>query len=160
MDDNADDNSFRVDRIRSLTPPKTKSAAPVSPSDFSPEKWPSFHFANRASISLRTPKHVFHSFGVFTVAAMLPTTKASERGSRDVCMISDSWFVGAFGKWWRGGLFEEWYQDVIAGPKDEESWTSGILNMKRLDMMQDYKGMHIDYSSFVTLTFASPDIQR
>jgi epidermal growth factor receptor substrate 15 len=93
---------------------------------------------------------------------MLPTTKASERASRDPCMISDSWYFGAFGRWWRGGYFEAWYQDVMAGPKDEESWTSGILNMKRLDMLQDYKGMHYDNSSFTTLkpSPASADIQR
>ena len=92
---------------------------------------------------------------------MLPTTKASERESRDACIISDSWYVGAFGRWWRGGFFEEWYQDVISGPKDEESWTSGILNMKRLDMLQDYKGMHYHYPPFHhNSIFASADIQR
>ena len=35
---------------------------------------------------------------------------------------------------------EAWFQDVIARSKDEESWSSGILNMKRLDMLQDYNG--------------------
>lgn len=31
-----------------------------------------FHFVNRASVSLRTPTHVFRSFGLFTIAAVAP----------------------------------------------------------------------------------------
>jgi hypothetical protein len=100
-----------------------------------------FHFANRASISLRTPKHVFHSFGIFTVAAMIPLPKSPMRDDRNSFMISDSWYIGAFGKWWRGGILETWYQDVISRSKDEESWRSGILNMKSLDMLKDFAGM-------------------
>jgi hypothetical protein len=99
-----------------------------------------FHFANRASISLRTPKHVFHSFGLFTVAAMIPLPKSSLRHDHHGVMISDSWYVGAFGKWWRGGILETWYQDVISRSKDEESWSSGILSMKSLDILQGFSG--------------------
>lgn len=99
-----------------------------------------FHFANRASVSLRTPKHVFHSFGIFTIAAMIPLPKPSRRDDRNGLMISDSWYIGAFGKWWRGGVLETWYQDVISRSKDEESWSSGILSMKSLDMLQDFAG--------------------
>lgn len=149
LDDNADDNNLRIDHIRSLTTPKNNSPSSASSSIFASENWPSFHFANRASISLRTPKHVFHSFGIFTIATILPSTKASERESHNA-MISDSWYIGAFGRWWGCGVFEDWYQDVIAGPKDEEGWTSGILNMKRLDMLQDYKGTHC--GSFFSFT--------
>ncbi|KAF8894899.1 hypothetical protein CPB84DRAFT_1782588 [Gymnopilus junonius] len=101
---------------------------------------PPFHFANRASIALRTPKHVFHSFAIFTIAAMVPLSKASDGDNHEGWMISDSWYIGAFGKWWRGGVLEAWYQDVIARSKDEESWSSGILSMKRLDMLQEYNG--------------------
>ncbi|KAF8993706.1 hypothetical protein BDQ17DRAFT_1368014 [Cyathus striatus] len=96
-----------------------------------------FHFANRASISLRTPKHVFHSFAIFTIAAMVPISKSTAPEDRDGWIISDSWYIGAFGRWWRGGVLETWYQDVIARTKDEESWSSGILSMKRLDMLDD-----------------------
>lgn len=96
-----------------------------------------FHFTNCASVSLRTPKHVFHSFGIFTIAAMIPLPKPLRRNDRNALMISDSWYIGAFGKWWRGGVLETWYQDVISRSKDEESWSSGILSMKTLDMLQD-----------------------
>jgi len=71
-------------------------------------------------------------------------------------MISDSWYIGAFGKWWKGGVLEEWYQDVVARSKDEESWTSGILNMKRLDMLQDYKGLSHLFSLYATSKFNFP----
>lgn len=98
-----------------------------------------FHFANRASISLRTPKHVFHSFAVFTIAAMVPVQKGNAVSDEaDGWSISDSWYIGAFGKWWRGGVWETWYQDVIARSKDEEGWSSGILSMKNLDMLPDF----------------------
>jgi hypothetical protein len=103
-----------------------------------------FHFADRASISLRTPKHAFHSFGIFTIAAMIPLVKSDNtlgRGAyRGGSMISDSWFIGAFGKWWRGGLIEAWYQDVVARSKDEESWSSGILTVKALDKFNECNG--------------------
>ncbi|KAL1741495.1 hypothetical protein HDZ31DRAFT_45324 [Schizophyllum fasciatum] len=93
-----------------------------------------FHFANRASVSLRTPKHVFHSFGIFTIAAILPVSKAGKAScpsnDHDGSMITDSWYLGAFGRWWRGGPFDAWYQDVVARSNDEESWSSGILTIK------------------------------
>lgn len=100
-----------------------------------------FHFANRASIALRTPKHVFHSFAIFTIAAMVPVQKgAAASDTADGWSIADSWYFGAFGKWWRGGIWETWYQDVISRSKDEESWSSGILTMKNLDMLPDFHG--------------------
>jgi hypothetical protein len=52
----------------------------------------------------------------------------------------DSWFIGAFGKWWRGGVLEAWYRDVVHRSKDEEGWSSGILGFKALDKFSDYKG--------------------
>jgi hypothetical protein len=107
-----------------------------------------FHFANRASISLRTPKHVFHSFGIFTVAAMIPLARSPQHDGHHGLKISDSWYIGAFGKWWRGGILEAWYQDVISRSKDEESWSSGILSMKSLDML-DYPSMPYFYVHFV-----------
>ena len=139
LDDNADDNQSS-NHLRSPTSSKTTLTSPSH--TFSASNNPPFHFANRASISLRTPKHVFHSFAVFTIAAMVPLSKNSDGVTRDGWIISDSWYIGAFGKWWRGGVFEEWYQDVIARAKDEESWSSGIISMKRLDMLQDYHGMY------------------
>ncbi|KAG7098872.1 hypothetical protein E1B28_000772 [Marasmius oreades] len=127
QDDNSDHISFRHG---------TAKAHPTLPF----ESRSPFHFANRASVSLRTPKHVFHSFGIFTIAAILPAAKSdrSVNDHRDTSMISDSWFVGAFGKWWRGGVLEAWYQDVIARSGNvEESWSSGIMGMKTLDRLND-----------------------
>ncbi|KAF8161027.1 hypothetical protein B0H34DRAFT_795869 [Crassisporium funariophilum] len=134
LDDNADDTHDS----RSRYVPRNSTLPTTSP--FAVDSSPPFHFANRASISLRTPKHVFHSFAIFTVAAMVPLSQSNSSDSQDGWMISDSWYIGAFGKWWRGGVLEAWYQDVIARTKDEESWSSGILSMKRLDMLPDYNG--------------------
>jgi hypothetical protein len=140
LDENCDDvaNKFREGASR-VAP--SRIANPVTSHILPFDGTSPFHFANRASISLRTPKHVFHSFGIFTVAAMIPLPKSSMRDDRDGLMISDSWYIGAFGKWWRGGVLETWYQDVISRSKDEESWSSGILSMKSLDMLQDFAGM-------------------
>jgi hypothetical protein len=103
------------------------------------------HFSNRASLSLRTPKHVFHSFGIFTIAAIVPPTRAEREAlnstsDRDGSMITDSWFIGAFGRWWRGGVIEAWYQDVVARSSPEEGWSSGILGMKALDRLHGHHG--------------------
>ncbi|KAF8844323.1 hypothetical protein BDN67DRAFT_963068 [Paxillus ammoniavirescens] len=109
-----------------------------------------FHFANRASISLRTPKHVFHSFGICTIATTRGAAATSGgpctgnghgHGDLDGSVSSDSWFIGAFGHWWRGVLFESWYYDAIVRSKDAEGWSSGILGFKALDNIHDYNGL-------------------
>lgn len=113
-----------------------------------------FHFANRASVSLRTPKHVFHSLGVFTIAAVVPLSKSStsdgsngrstvaqDETNRLLPTVADSWFIGAFGKWWRGGTLETWYHDLVSPTKDQESWNSGVLAFKSPDKSKDCNGM-------------------
>lgn len=102
-----------------------------------------FHFVNRASVSLRTPKHVFHSFGVFTIAAIVPNGSRSTPKSTDGSgsLVSDSWYIGAFGRWWRGGYTQRWWLDPIANTKDAESCNSGILDLKTLDSLECYDGM-------------------
>ncbi|KAG8213915.1 hypothetical protein J3R82DRAFT_10660 [Butyriboletus roseoflavus] len=113
-----------------------------------------FHFANRASVSLRTPKHVFHSFGICTIAttrgAAVPAggRRAStthnhppDRSDLDGFVSSNAWFVGAFGRWWRGGLVESWYYDAMIRSKDAQGWSSGILGFKALDKLHDYNGL-------------------
>ena len=67
-------------------------------------------------------------------------------------MISDSWFIGFFGKWWRGGVIEAWYQDVVARSKDEESWSSGIIAAKALDKFNECNG---EFFFFVSCHFQS-----
>ena len=113
------------------------------------ENPPLLHFGARASVSIRTPKHVFHSFAVFTVATMLPAAKPSQRNNSSMSsIITDSWYIGAFGKWWRGGIIEAWYQDVVARSNDEESWTSGILSLTTIDVRHDSSGTYIK-STFI-----------
>ncbi|KAI0266709.1 hypothetical protein BC834DRAFT_873172 [Gloeopeniophorella convolvens] len=122
-----------------------------------------FHFSNRAAIALRTPRHAFHSFGFFTIAAVIPTHKPHSSSSRngasssvissrnangpselDLCSSpKEAWFVGAFGRWWRGGLVDPTWPPRH-GPHakcDEEGWSSGILNVKALDKLEDYNGL-------------------
>ncbi|KAJ3827984.1 hypothetical protein F5880DRAFT_1473478 [Lentinula raphanica] len=138
LDDNADDDSAGQEKLSS-NHLLFRSGSADSHRTLTFDNRSPFHFANRASVSLRTPKHVFHSFGIFTIAAILPLAKTDPalQEQRDGTAISDSWFIGAFGKWWRGGVFETWYQDVIARSSDEESWSSGILGMKTLDRLNE-----------------------
>ncbi|KAG5650084.1 hypothetical protein H0H81_000836 [Sphagnurus paluster] len=82
-----------------------------------------------------------NSFGLFTIAAMVPLARTIRPDQREHLIISDSWYVGAFGRWWRGGIIEAWYHDVIARTKDEESWSSGILSMKNLDKLTEFNGL-------------------
>lgn len=112
-----------------------------------------FHFANRASVSLRTPKHIFHSVGICTIATTRGAAGAHGRSSstnsphgnanlsrvdHDGSVVSDSWFIGAFGHWWRGGLVDSWYHDAMIGSKDAEGWSSGILGFKALDKLNEF----------------------
>ncbi|KAG6830804.1 hypothetical protein H0H92_014653 [Tricholoma furcatifolium] len=126
------------DHKRPVTPNR-RTSYPAAHTPF--DNSSTFHFANKASVSLRTPKHVFHSFGIFTIAAMVPLAKSTCPRDRENMIISDSWYIGAFGRWWRGGVIEAWYHDVIARTKDEESWSSGILSMKNLDRLSEYNGL-------------------
>ncbi|KAJ7497226.1 hypothetical protein FB451DRAFT_1075714 [Mycena latifolia] len=140
LDDTSDDQDTR-DKLGS----SHRRGSPPSSSTVPFDHGSPFHFANRASVSLRTPKHVFHSFGIFTVAAIIPAradrAACRSRRDRDSTIVTDSWFIGAFGKWCRGGVLDAWYQDVVARSNDEESWTSGILGMKALDKLNEYDGL-------------------
>ncbi|KAI0684601.1 hypothetical protein BC835DRAFT_1292755 [Cytidiella melzeri] len=105
-----------------------------------------FHFVNRAAVSLRTPKHVFYSFGIMTIAAVLPTganLRSGANGQTDGFMVSESWFIGAFGRWWRGGPIKAWWVDNVANTKDTERCNSGLLDMKPLDALECYDVAHL-----------------
>jgi hypothetical protein len=110
------------------------------------------HFASRAAVSLRTPKHVTHSLGVLTLAAVVPDAHA--RAARADCAacstdleraaVTDAWFVGAFGKWWRGGALDPWWLDSVSkGKADDASWSSGILGIKSLDRVPPVNGNRV-----------------
>jgi hypothetical protein len=118
-----------------------RSAAPKGPLPY--ESAPPFRFANRATVSLRTPKHVFHSFGIMTIAAVLPTGHSVSKGRTPECndfMVSESWFIGAFGKWWRGGPMHPWWINTVTNAKDAERCSSGIIDMKAFDGLECYEG--------------------
>ncbi|KAG6896472.1 hypothetical protein C0992_008060 [Termitomyces sp. T32_za158] len=72
---------------------------------------------------------------------MVPLVRSNCNTERETSILADSWYIGAFGRWWRGGVIEAWYHDVIARTKDEESWSSGILSMKSLDRHNEYNGL-------------------
>jgi hypothetical protein len=128
-----------------------------------------FHFANHASVSLRTPKHVFHSFGICTIATTRGAVGANGRSSsstsahgsgnladedHDGSVVSDSWFIGAYGHWWRGGLIESWYQDAMIRSKDAEGWSSGILGFKALDKLNELNGVFFQCGSYPSVSIS------
>ncbi|CAL1706621.1 unnamed protein product [Somion occarium] len=135
--DDGEDNGVHYTLARRSTPSASTPGRTYSDSG-SP-----FHFVNRASVSLRTPKHVFHSFGIFTVAAIVPNGSRSDGVKADGSgpRVSDSWYLGAFGKWWRGGYMQCWWLETIANTKDAERCNSGILDLKTLDSLECYDGL-------------------
>jgi hypothetical protein len=102
---------------RSTYNSSSSASAPAAPA---PQRVP-VHFSSRAAVALRTPKHDFHSFGFFTIAAVLPgNTRQLPRSNSSLSLAGTvnttsaitgefskgSWFIGAFGRWWRGGLVD------------------------------------------------------
>ncbi|KAI6002742.1 hypothetical protein EDD15DRAFT_2157257 [Pisolithus albus] len=140
LDDLVDESETKVDHNLLHSRPRPSSGS-IS---FDRATLP-FHFSNRASVSLRTPKHVFHSFGVCTVATTRgATTTGTGRGGSTLngaehgsAVSSDSWFIGAFGRWWRGGSADSWCYDAMVCSKDGEVWKSGILGFNASDKFSD-----------------------
>ncbi|KAJ2986396.1 hypothetical protein NUW54_g9782 [Trametes sanguinea] len=137
----ASDDSGLHFTLSRRTPPSTRKSG----SNFDPTS--PFHFVSRASVSLRTPKHVFYSFGILTIAAVYPTGRPHARGTGHTIpsenlgsSVSDAWFIGAFGRWWKGGVIQSWWHDMLATPKDAERGGSGILDVKALDILEGYDG--------------------
>ncbi|KAI0630227.1 hypothetical protein C8Q77DRAFT_1137071 [Trametes polyzona] len=136
----SDDSGVHFTLSRRSPPATRKSGSNFDPS--SP-----FHFVSRASVSLRTPKHVFYSFGILTIAAVYPTGRPLRNHGHTIqtenfpSSVSDAWFVGAFGRWWRGGIIQSWWHDMLATPKDAERGGSGILDVKALDILEGYDGL-------------------
>ena len=66
--------------------PDTRSRRGLSSSTFANRSItsyasPPFAFASRASVSLGTPKHIFRSFGILSVAAVVPTSTSPSNRS-------------------------------------------------------------------------------
>ncbi|KAI8972239.1 hypothetical protein BD414DRAFT_500631 [Trametes punicea] len=137
----SDDSGVHFTLSRRSQPNARKSGSNFDPT--SP-----FHFVSRASVSLRTPKHVFYSFGILTIAAVYPAGRPHARGSGHAITpehvsssVSDAWFIGAFGRWWRGGIIQSWWHDLLATTKDAERGGSGILDVKASDILEGYDGL-------------------
>ncbi|TFY72131.1 hypothetical protein EVG20_g877 [Dentipellis fragilis] len=167
---------------------KRSTSGPSSHSDALDACSPSFPFSNRASVALRTSKHAFHSFGFFTIAAVIPnnfsgrssspssqgTSRSSSTSSSGLSELArrssasdsdlddsshkESWFIGAFGRWWRGGVIEASWPNPSDGRAkcDEEAWSSGILNIKALDKLDGYSGLPFPTTTSPRSPRASP----
>jgi hypothetical protein len=174
LDDPADTD--QTDSEGSKTNYHRSSSPQSSPSFRSLESGSSaFHFSNRAAIALRTPRHAFHSFGFFTIAAVIPNLKTHPPSRETSAVISsarnttgtsdhdffpfkEAWFIGAFGRWWRGGVVDSaWSPCPNPHAKgNEEGWSSGILNIKALDQLEDFNGKLNDEIEIMARFFHSP----
>ncbi|KZT66353.1 hypothetical protein DAEQUDRAFT_768055 [Daedalea quercina L-15889] len=138
LDDNAQDEADSKDAVTHASHPRRSIPNPHKPGRDCDTQSP-FHFVNRASISLRTPKHVFHSFGVLTIAAVFPSSQGCNVTmgvDATQSTVNDSWFIGAFGRWWRGGTIRTWWHGALIHQKDAERLNSGILDLKALDSLE------------------------
>jgi hypothetical protein len=155
LDDPAD--SDPADSERSITNYRSSSTQSSSTCRSLESGSSAFHFSNRAAVALRTHRHAFHSFGLFTIAAVIPNHKShplshdavlsapsdnTSTADPDLSSFQETWFVGAFGRWWRGGIVDPAWspRPGLHAKCDEEGWSSGILNIKTLDRLEDYNG--------------------
>lgn len=119
-----------------------------------------FSFANRASISLRTPKHIFRSMGIVSVAAVVSPSsvhrssanrtqhvdEGATRQDHDGCSSTpsanwDTWFIGAFGMWfWLANLDVVWRGAGIIAKDEFDGTVSGVLELKALDRSDELNG--------------------
>lgn len=90
---------------------------------------------------LRTPSHVYHNLVFFTIAFVVPPAESDARLPDPSFSVSNIWFIGAFGGWWRGGPLYSWWVDAASRSKDEEGVSSGVLSVKTLDNLDEYDGM-------------------
>lgn len=126
LDDAYEEAVAHQDR-RSLT-----SVAPKPVTQLTRGAPATFPFASRASVSLRTPRHIFHNFAILTVASMAPLVDFHSVANAHSFIASDLWYVGAFGRWWRMGPVDFWCQDFLIQSK-EEGWSSGVFHIHNLD---------------------------
>ncbi|KAI6033135.1 hypothetical protein F5J12DRAFT_198907 [Pisolithus orientalis] len=144
LDDISDESGTKVDH----DPLHSRSRSSSGSISFDRTTLP-FRFSNRASVSLRTPKHVFHSFGVCTVATTRGATTTSTKrigntlngAEHGAAVSADTWFIGAFGHWWRGGSADSWCYDAVVRSQDCEVWRSGILGFNASDKFSEYNGL-------------------
>lgn len=78
-------------------------------------------FANRISLSLRTPPYVRHDYALFSIVMVPHPATASPTPRR----ARTSWFIGVFGKWWHGA--REWEDGDVNLQHDDKEL--GVLGM-------------------------------
>ncbi|KAG8759919.1 hypothetical protein FRC14_004577 [Serendipita sp. 396] len=142
-------------------------------------KPPRVHFTNRSAVSLQTPAHVFRSYGICTIAVTQDIDTASPFVSSQNCSsanghtvetavpvrqmkIRGTWFIGAFGKWWVGGVLEISKEDLLAiamngSPpassqdlyKSQGELKDGRYEIKVLDQSDAFEGLSLSGSTLV-----------
>ncbi|KAG8785442.1 hypothetical protein FRC19_011200 [Serendipita sp. 401] len=142
-------------------------------------KPPRVHFTNRSAVSLQTPAHVFRSYGICTIAVTQDIDTASPFVSSQNCSSSNghtvetavpvrqmkirgTWFIGAFGKWWVGGVLEISKEDLLAiamngSPpassqdlyKSQGELKDGRYEIKVLDQSDAFEGLSLSGSTLV-----------
>ncbi|KAF8493624.1 hypothetical protein JB92DRAFT_2796802 [Gautieria morchelliformis] len=123
-----------------------------------------FHFANKASVSLRTPGYQFRSFAVLTFAiaspvemaiAPVPVPNPAHVHAQPPKPISWSnpstrgaWFVGAFGKWWLGLEMNMQPRQVRLTAQDDAALRERELARSRGDDVESGSGSRQTEESF------------
>lgn len=96
-----------------------------------------FRFANRVSISIRTPSYSFRDFGIFSLVTVpSPSRHPMYAGDKAAWSVDEEqteellagvWFIGLFGRWWHAG-------SLTGGEDgDEEEETAGVVGIRALD---------------------------
>ena len=161
LDDVSDDvdvlREYNSDSALSTTSRKQVNSPKRSPyvNASSCGSYTALRFSGRASVSLRTPKHVFRSFGILSIAAIVPSAK--RKGHRLLCLSDtgrsrdniespngtsgmasvETWFIGAFGMWWLVAHYDGFWHEAGIASKDEDGTPTGLLDAKSLDHISD-----------------------
>jgi hypothetical protein len=106
-----------------------------------------FHLANRASDSLRMPKHIFTVSVHHRRCRSIPFCHPQRQQQQSLVVIRvpssnpndhqahgprpnsprPSYFIGIFGRWYRSGTFEAWYHDVVYRSGDNQRGKGGTI---------------------------------
>ncbi|UZJ54278.1 hypothetical protein CBS101457_003598 [Exobasidium rhododendri] len=109
------------------------------------------NFANRISLSLRTPRYERLDYGLFSTVTV-PTTSLNRASHSDQLHSSATHtrYVGAFGKWWLGGTIQSsraGKQRVSRSSNDSAANSGGVLAMKAEDTSRGSDGTRLERAS-------------
>lgn len=147
-------------------------AAGPSPSPPSPSHLIPFRFANRVSISLRTPPYVFRDFAFFSLVTVSPNQAAASLSKgqsggigrqaswldaeQAESLLAGVWFIGIFGRWWMAGSVRSQVDPLAAG---EDERRAGVIGLKALDGSEDPVAAG-EFSPTELVTSRSPAARR